>query len=97
MQLRTAVEKALADAQEARLKADAEVSQFQHAAERTAREIEDLRAEAARVPAQALDADRPIMVASKIDEVQLRRLQEAPSGPEVPRRLARLRAAWRGE
>jgi hypothetical protein len=41
--------------------------------------------EAARVAVQAKEAaDRPAMVASKIDEVQFRRLQEAPSTPGRP-------------
>jgi hypothetical protein len=36
-------------------------------------------------------------VASRVDEVQLRRLQEAEQARKSLGLLARLRAAWRGE
>jgi len=42
-------------------------------------------------------ADRPAIVASRIDEVQLRRLQEAEQARKSLGRLARLWAAWRGD
>jgi hypothetical protein len=61
-------------------------------------ETEVLRqAEATRVAEAAREADRPTMVASRIDEVQLRRLQEAEQSRKALGRLARLRAAWRRE
>jgi hypothetical protein len=45
----------------------------------------------------ATEADRPGMVAARIDEVQLRRLQEAEQVRKSLGLLARLRLAWRGE
>jgi hypothetical protein len=57
------------------------------------RQAEVARAtEAAREP-----AERSAMVASRIDEVQFRRLQEREQTRKALGRLARLRAAWRGE
>jgi hypothetical protein len=40
--------------------------------------------------------DRPTMVASKIDEVQFRRLQEAEQARKSLGLVARLRNEWRG-
>jgi hypothetical protein len=76
----------------------------------TRADLATARAEAAHIEAAALRAqladprgtpgpapdDRPA-VASRIDEVQLRRLQEADQARKALRRLARLRLAWRGE
>jgi membrane protein involved in colicin uptake len=60
--------------------------------------LEQLReAEATRVAEAARAADRPTMVASRIDEVRLRRLQEAEQVRKSLGRLARLKAAWRGK
>jgi hypothetical protein len=99
VQLPDAVEQARADAEEVRRTATSEAIQLRQAAELAAREVEELRrAEAARVRSQAADmTDRLAMVASKIDEVQFRRLQEAEQALKSLRKLARLRAAWRGQ
>jgi hypothetical protein len=77
----------------------AEAARLRQAMEQAVREAEALRAaEVARAAAQAMEpTDRPTMVASKIDEVQFRRLQEAEQARKSLGLLARLRAAWRGE
>ena len=96
-QLRQSLGRALADVQEARRSA-AEAVRLRQVTEQAVQEAEALRpAEVARVAAQVADADRPAMVASKIDEVQFRRLQEAEQARKSLGLLARLRAAWRGE
>jgi hypothetical protein len=108
---RTAAEEAAhlrwgkAEAEQVIEAAEAEIAQLRHAAEQARAEAQEavqaaetLRAaEAARAPEPA---DRPSMVASRIDEVQLRqlrRLQEADQVRKALGRLARLKAAWRGE
>jgi hypothetical protein len=90
VQLPDAVEQARADAEEVRRTATSEAIQLRQAAELAAREVEELRrAEAARVRSQAADmTDRPAMVASKIDEVQFRPLQEAEQALKSLRKLA---------
>jgi hypothetical protein len=77
----------------------AEAAQLRQAMEQAVREAEALRAaEVARAAAQAMEpTDRPAMVASKIDEVQFRRLQEAEQARKSLGLVVRLRAAWRGE
>jgi hypothetical protein len=57
-------------------------------------ELEQAKA-ATRIPVEPVET-RPLAVASRIDEVQLRRLQEAEQARKARGRLARLRAAWRG-
>jgi hypothetical protein len=80
---------------EAEQAAEAEATRLRQATEQAIQEAEALRqAEVARA---AEAADRPAMVASKIDEVQFRRLQEMEQARKSLGRLARLRAAWRGE
>jgi hypothetical protein len=77
--------------------AEVEALELRQALEQARAEAEALRqAEATRSTEVAKEADRPTMVASRIDEVQLRRLQEAEQGRKALGRLARLRAAWRG-
>jgi hypothetical protein len=88
--------------QAAKVAAEAKAAEAQAAAEAKTAELQQtvdaLQEEAARVATQAKEAaDRPAMVASKIDEVQFRRLQEAEQARKSLGRLARLRAAWRGE
>jgi chromosome segregation ATPase len=102
-------EAALARALDAQTKAEAkaieaeaaaaEAAQLRQAMEQAVRETEALRAaEVARAAAQAMEpTDRPAMVASKIDEVQFRRLQEAEQARKSLGLVARLKAAWRGE
>jgi hypothetical protein len=86
------------EAEQAAQAAEAEATRLRQVAEQAAQEAEALRqAEVARAAAQATVADRPAMVASKIDEVQFRRLQEAEQARKSLGRLARLKAAWRGE
>jgi hypothetical protein len=88
-----------AEAEQATKAAEAEAVRLRQVAEQAVQEAEALRqAEVARVATQAADtADRPTMVASRIDEVQLRRLQEAEQARKSLGRLARLRLAWRGK
>jgi hypothetical protein len=74
---------------QARQTADAETAALREAVEQAT--------QATRAAEAARDADRPTMVASKIDEVQFRRLQEAELARKTLGRLARLRVAWRGE
>jgi hypothetical protein len=74
---------------QARQTADAEAAALREALEQAT--------QATRAAEAARDADRPSMVASKIDEVQFRRIQEAELARKTLGRLARLRAAWRGE
>jgi hypothetical protein len=94
-QARAEAEKAAQAA--ARLKEAAELATSQ--AERAVQKAKALReAEIARAAAALMEpAERPTMVASRIDEVQLRRLQEAEQARKSLGRLARLRLAWRGE
>jgi hypothetical protein len=101
--LRLKMDQARADAQEAARAAEAEAAQLRQAVDQARTEadqaVEALRqAEVARAAAQATEAaERPAMVASRIDEVQLRRLQEAERVRKSLGRFARLRLAWRGE
>lgn len=81
------------DARSAAQAAEAEVTKLRQVADQARAEAAEALREAARVA----EADRPSMVASKIDEVQFRRLQEAEQARKSLGRLARLRAAWRGE
>ena len=100
-----AADQARADAEEAAAAAETEAAKLRRdleealaaAAEARARVTEALReAEVARTAAQS-QTERPNMVASRIDEVQLRRLQEAEQARKSLGRIARLRLAWRGE
>lgn len=97
---------AKAEAQQATKAAEAEIAQLRQAAEQARAEAKEAlqaaealrQAEATRAaPPAEKPADRPAMVASKIDEMQLRRLQEAERARKALGRLARLRLAWRGE
>jgi hypothetical protein len=105
VRLREALAQARAEAAEAtQAAAEAEATRLRQTAELATvkaelQETEALRAvEIARAATRAAEAaDRPTMVASKIDEVQLRRLQAAEQARKSLGRLARLRAAWRGE
>jgi chromosome segregation ATPase len=96
-------ERGRADQAEARATASAlELREAAETAEAKAGELQQtidaLRRKSAHDAAEAKDAaDRPAMVASKIDEVQFRRLQEADQARKSLGRLARIRAAWRGE
>jgi chromosome segregation ATPase len=89
----------------AKTAAAAEVVQLRQAVERgraeamqAAQEAEALRAEIAHAAAQAREGDeRPAMVASKVDEVQFRRLQEVEQARRSLGRWQRLKRAWRGE
>jgi chromosome segregation ATPase len=88
--------------QAAKAAAEAKAAELQEAVEAKAAELQQtidaLREEAAHAAAQAKEvAHRPALVASKIDEVQFRRLQEADEARKSLGLLARLRAAWRGE
>jgi small-conductance mechanosensitive channel len=85
--LRHALDQARAEAIAGAQAADEEIARLRLA-------VEQVEA-AARAPAEPVD--RPTMVASRIDEVQLRRLQEAEQARKALGRMARLRAAWRGE
>jgi chromosome segregation ATPase len=93
---RTAAE----EVEQAIREAGAEIAQIRQAAEQARAEAQEAvrAAEAARAAAQTQEpTDRPSMVASRIDEVQLRRLQEAEQARKSRGRWARLKAAWRGE
>jgi DNA repair exonuclease SbcCD ATPase subunit len=92
-------ESALVAERAAKAKAEAAVDQARADAQQATQEVEALRqAEVARVAAQAMEpAERPAMVASKIDEVQFRRLQEAEQARKALGLVARLRAALRGD
>jgi hypothetical protein len=101
-----AIEEAAIEAEQAAQAAEAEIAQLRQAAEQARAEAQEAvqaaetlrQAEAARAAVQAPEpADRPAMVASRIDELQLRRLQEAEQARKALGRLARLKAAWRGE
>jgi chromosome segregation ATPase len=100
------LQQARAEAEQAAQAAEAEATRLRQAvdlatsqAEQAVQEAKALReAEEARAAAQAKEpVDRPSIVASRIDEVQLRRLQAAEQARKSLGRLARLRAAWRGE
>jgi hypothetical protein len=92
--LRAQLDQARAETQQAALAAEA--ARLRRATDLAVQEAKALwKAEAARA-AREEAANRP-MVASRIDEVQLRRLQEAEQARRSRSRLQRLRAAWRAE
>ena len=94
--LRAQLDQARAEAQQATQAAEAEAARLRRATELAVQEAKALwEAEAARA-AREEAADRPT-VASRIDEVQLRRLHEAERARKSRSRLQRLRAAWRAE
>jgi chromosome segregation ATPase len=94
--LRAQLDQARAEAQQATQAAEAEAARLRQATELAVQEAKELReAEAARA-AREETANRST-VASKIDEVQLRRLQEAEQARRSRSRLQRLRAAWWAE
>jgi hypothetical protein len=93
--LRVQLDQARAEAQQAIQAAEAEAARLRQATELAVQEAKALwEAEAARANREA--ANRPA-VASRIDEVQLRRLQGAEQARRSRSRLQRLRAAWSGE
>jgi hypothetical protein len=94
--LRAQLDQARAEAQQATQAAEAEAAQLRQATELAVQEAKALwEAEAARA-ARKEAANRPTL-ASRIDEVQLRRLQEAEQARRSRSRLQRLRAAWWAE
>jgi hypothetical protein len=94
--LRAQLDQARAEAQQATQAAEAEEARLRQATELAVQEAKELwEAEAARA-AREEAANRPT-VASRIDEVQLRRLQEAERARRSRSRLQRLRAAWWAE
>jgi colicin import membrane protein len=94
--LRAQLDQARAEAQQATQAAEAEAARLQRATELAVQEAKVLwEAEAARAGREET-ANRPA-VASRIDEVQLRRLQEAEQARRSRSRLGRLRAAWWAE
>jgi hypothetical protein len=94
--LRAQLDQARAEAQQATQAAEAEAARLQRATELAVQEAKALwEAEATRA-AREEAANRPA-VASRIDEVQLRRLQEAEQARRSRSRLGRLRAAWWAE
>ena len=94
--LRAQLDQAQAEAQQATQAAEAEAERLQQATELALREAKAMwEAEAARA-AREEAVNRPT-VASRIDEVQLRRLQEAERARRSRSRLQRLRAAWWAE
>jgi hypothetical protein len=91
--LRAQLDQARAEAKQA---TQAEAARLRQATELAVQESKALwEAEAARA-AREEAANRPT-VASRIDEVQLRRLQEAERARRSRSRLQRLRAAWSAE
>jgi chromosome segregation ATPase len=91
-----------AEAERAAQAAEAEAARLREAADlataRAEQAIQEAKALREAEVARAAEAvERPTMVASRIDEVQLRRLQEAEQARKSLGRLARLKAAWRGE
>jgi hypothetical protein len=99
LEAQTTAEAKATEAERAVQAAEAEAAQLRQAMEQAIQEAEALRAaEVARATAQAAEPiNRSATVASKIDEVQFRRLQEAEQARKSLPLLARLRAAWRGE
>jgi hypothetical protein len=94
--LRAQLDQARAEAQQAARAAEAEAARLRQATELAVQEAKALwEAEAARA-AREEAANRPT-VTSRIDEVQLRRLQEAERVRRSRSRLQRLRAAWSAE
>jgi hypothetical protein len=94
--LRAQLDQARAEAQQATQAAEAEAARLRRATELAVQEAKALwEAEAARA-AREEAANRPT-VASRIDDVQLRRLHEAEQARRSRSRLQRLRAAWRAE
>jgi hypothetical protein len=81
------------EARQATQAAEAEVVQLRQVTEQAVQETEALRA--GRAKAADADADRPAMVASRIDGVQFRRLQEAERARKSLGLLLQLKAAWR--
>ena len=93
--LRVQLDQARAEAQRATQAAEAEAARLRQATELAVQEAKALwEAEAARA---VRDAENRSTVASRIDEVQLRRLQEAERARRSRSRLQRLRAAWSAE
>jgi hypothetical protein len=93
--LRVQLDQARAEAQRATQAAEAEAARLRQATELAVQEAKVLwEAEAARA---VREAENRSTVASRIDEVQLRRLQEAERARRSRSRLQRLRAAWWAE
>jgi hypothetical protein len=93
--LRVQLDQARAEAQRATQAAEAEAARFRQVTELAVQEAKALwEAEAARA---VREAENRSTVASRIDEVQLRRLQEAERARRSHSRLQRLRAAWWAE
>jgi hypothetical protein len=93
--LRAQLDQARAEAQQATQAREAEAARLRQATELAVQEAKaEWEAEAAHAAREA--ASRPA-VASRIDEVQLRRLQEAEQARRSRSRLQRLRAAWWAE
>jgi len=93
--LRVQLDQARAEAQRATQAAEAEAARLRQATELAVQEAKALwEAEAARA---VREAENRSTVASRIDEVQLRRLQEAERARRSRSRLQRLRAAWWAE
>jgi hypothetical protein len=94
--LRAQLDWAQAEAQQATQAAEAEAARLQQATELAVQKAKAMwEAEAAHA-AKEEAVNRPT-VASRIDEVQLRRLQEAERARRSRSRLQRLRAAWWAE
>jgi hypothetical protein len=93
--LRVELDQARAEAQRATQAAEAEAARLRQATESAVQDAKALwEAEAARA---VREAENRSTVASRIDEVQLRRLQEAERARRSRSRLQRLRAAWSAE
>jgi hypothetical protein len=94
--VRLAIQKAREAAEQMRAEAlQVALDQARTDAQEAVQIAEALRQEVARATeAHKETVERPAMVASKIDEVQFRRLQEAEQARKSLGRLARLRAAW---
>jgi hypothetical protein len=93
--LRVQLDQARAEAQRATQAAEAEAARLRQATESAVQDAKALwEAEAARA---VREAENRSTVASRIDEVQLRRLQEAERARRSRSRLQRLRAAWWAE
>jgi hypothetical protein len=94
--LRVQLDQARAEAQQATQAAEAEAARLRRATELAVQEAKALwETEAARAAREEV-ANRPT-VASRIDEVQLRRLHEAEQARRSRSRLQRLKAAWWAE
>jgi hypothetical protein len=96
LEAQTKAEAQASEAEQATQAVEAEAAKLRQAAEQAIRETEALRA-VGRAASQAVDVDRLAIVASRIDEVQFRRLQEAERARKSLGLLARLKAAWHGE